>query len=157
MTSAPPHAFVSSSSSRLVSQSGSGCSPLAHACSQTCLKPGSDDAAVSVADRLVNDLKAYEHLLRKTLAAGGRLVTVAAEAQADRGLPAIVGHQIYHAFNAANLDVSAALANVARGHRQLEVLAASIGIDLTAYGKTQDPPAPGFFTSANASDHNIPS
>lgn len=76
---------------------------------------------------------------------------MAAEAQTDRDLPVTAGHQIYHAFSAANLDVSAALAHVARGHRQLDALAQGLGIDLTGYGKNHPMPAPGF-TGADASD-----
>lgn len=151
MISIPPSASSSSPSSQLFSSSASEPSSTALASSPICSQLGFDDPAVSSDDRLASALKAYERLLRQTLTAGSNLVTVAAEAQADRGLDPIAGHQIYHAFNAANLDVSAALGHVARGHRQLDTLAQGLGIDITGYGKTHPMPAADF-TSADASD-----
>jgi hypothetical protein len=152
MTSNPLSESSSSLSSQSFSPSDLGCSPSARGSSPIFSQSGIDDAAVSPADRLAGDLHAFERLLRQTLAAGGRLVTGIAEAQVERGLPVTSGHQIYHAFNAANLDLSTALGHVARGHRQLDVLAQGMGIDLTGYGKNHEAPAPEFFTSADASD-----
>jgi hypothetical protein len=154
MTFIPRSASSSSQSSQSSSQLVSECSLTEHASFPISLPLGFDDPAVSPDDRLASALKAYERLLRQTLSAGSNLVTVAVEAQANRGLDPTAGHQIYHAFNAANLDISNALSNTARGHRQLDTLAQAMGIDITSYGKTQPMPAPGF-TDADASDRVV--
>lgn len=78
----------------------------------------------------------------------------ATKLQADRGLDPLAGHQIYHAFTSANLDVSSALSHAARGHRQLDLLAHALGIDVSGYGKNHPMPGPNF-TGADATDRAV--
>ncbi len=105
--------------------------------------------------RLVGELRGFEHLLRAAYAAGGRLATAAAEAQANRRLSVTCGHQVLGAISAANVEVAEAIGRGAHAHRLLETLGRQLGVDTTAYGDEHKYPGDGasqsvFWTGADA-------
>lgn len=111
----------------------------ASACSRSGSKSSPDFSDSSAVDDLrIKDLTeallGYERLLQQIFAEGGRLATAAIEAQTDRNLSPLVGHQILSAITNAQLSVTGALGHMAEGHRQLEVLAQKLGIDPQAFG-----------------------
>jgi hypothetical protein len=141
-----------SHSSHSPSRSVSDCSPSAWASSATSSVTSSsdrirdlanDDAAIDPTLRLAGELRGYENLLRATYAAGGRLATAAAEAQASRRLSVICGHQVLAAISAANVEVAEAIAHGAHAHRLLDALARQLGVDTSAYGDEHKYPGNG--------------
>ncbi len=83
---------------------------------------------------LVAALVGYEQLLQRLFSEGGRLATAVVAAQARENLSPLAGHQILSAISNAQLSVTGAIGHMAEGHRQLEVMAAKLGIDPEAFG-----------------------
>lgn len=153
MISAFSSASHGSSAVPSASRSVSACSPSRStsfpACSSAANEPVLDPVA-----QLVAELVGFERSLRSLFAAGGRLSTVAAEAQAAEGLSLVAGHQVFASISGAQGSVADAIGRIATAHRQLEVLGRQLGRDVTGYGELK-PPAPGFFTSADAARHDV--
>jgi hypothetical protein len=92
---------------------------------------------------LASDLHAYEKLLQALYAKGGELATAAILAQAGHNLSPVAGHQILTAISNAQLMTSTALGHMAQAHRDLEVLARKLGIDITGFGDVLKEPTSG--------------
>lgn len=90
---------------------------------------------------LVNALHDYERLLQALYAKGGELATAAILTQAGYKLAPVAGHQVLTALSNAQLMTSTALGHIAQAHRDLEVLARKLGIDVTGFGDVLKPPA----------------
>lgn len=84
-------------------------------------------------------MHAYEELLRAAHVAGLELTLDLRRIQAEKGLTAITGHQLFAKLDEGQAQVSAAIATVAVGHRLARTLAPIAGIDPAAYGETTDP------------------
>ena len=99
---------------------------------------------------MVRSLHEFESLLRRTLAAGGQVAAAMANASETEGLSAVAGHQVFASIITANLNVSTALSDAARGHRLLEGLAGRLGYSTVGFGDGQKDPSV-VFTNAEAS------
>lgn len=86
-------------------------------------------------------LHAYEELLRAAHVANLELSLDLRRVQAEQGLTAITGHQLFAKLDEAQVQVSSAITSAAAGHRLARQLAPIAGIDPAAYGETTDPAA----------------
>lgn len=81
----------------------------------------------------------YEDLLREAHVANLELSLDLRRIQAERGLTAITGHQLFAKLDEAQAQLSNAIVSAAAGHRLARTLAPIAGIDPTSYGETTDP------------------
>ena len=95
---------------------------------------------------LVDELHAFENLLRESYAAGARVATAFAAAQKAEKLSPVAGHQFVAAIGNANVQACAALSTTADAHRLLEKLGTRLGFDVSAYGDVRKDPEETIFT-----------
>lgn len=149
MTSASSLASCGSLSSPSSSPSASACSPRPFASSATLSLVAAQAEAprgVAVAE-LVDELHAFENLLRDSYAAGARVSAAFAAAQKAEKLSPVAGHQFVAAISNAGVQACGALSATADAHRLLEKLGMRLGFDVAAYGDGQKDPKEEIFTS----------
>lgn len=136
MTSVSPLALHGSSSSPSASPLALDRSPLPFALSATSSNPVTSSVP---RDAVAHRLHRYEELLRDAHVAGLELTLDLRRIQADAGLSAITGHQLFSRLDEAQTQVTAAIATAAASHKLARVLAPSAGINPLSYGEVTEP------------------
>lgn len=99
--------------------------------------PATSDAQVvdlAAAD-VARKLRALESHIDAAWAAGGELQSAIVRARLAHGLSATVGQPIFAAVGQVTVALADARGHAVKGHRLLEPLARSLGIDIRAFGE----------------------
>lgn len=93
-----------------------------------------------------------EELLREAHIASLEMAMTLRMVQAEAGLTAITGHQMFARFDEAQAQITGAIASAAAGHRLALALAPIAGIDPRMYGEGTEPDESAFRPSGQLVD-----